>query len=223
MSITHEQAHQLIQLHRDRILNTQEVTTLSAHLRDCNECQAYADEIKEVETILVPIMKRQWNAQPIPLSIAALVGKSLPIRTNRLLTMRTAAFSLIFMALFFSVWQFVLSIPTASSQMPQAIPPVPTPSIFTAQSPSAQLTLEGCALLLYVVQEHDTLAGIASQFSVSDVMIMELNQIEMEAIHPGMELMIPLCDFTPTGTSHAATFTTTHTPILYLTTSTPGG
>jgi hypothetical protein len=223
MSITHEQARQLIQLNMDHMLNPQEAAILSAHLRDCDECQGYANEIQEAENILLPIMKRQWNAQPVPLSVATLTRKSVATRTSILLAIRTAAFSLVFMAIFFSAWQFWISGPSGSSRMPQSIPPVPTPAALTAQSPVVRLTVEGCALLPYLVQEQDTIAGIAGQFSVSDALLLEINQIEANAVHPGMELLIPLCDFTPTGTSHAATFTTTHTPILYLTTSTPGG
>ncbi len=49
MSITHEQARKLIQLNMDQVLNIQESAILSAHLRSCGECQAYANEIKEVE------------------------------------------------------------------------------------------------------------------------------------------------------------------------------
>jgi hypothetical protein len=223
MSITHEQARKLIQLKMDQALNIQEAAILSAHLRSCGECQGYANEIKEVEKLLPPILKRQWNAQPAPLPVVSLIEKRVSIKTNNLLTIRKAAISLVVMALFFSAWQFVLSTPTTTIQMPQAIPPVPTPSVLTAQSPNAELTLEGCALLPYIVRKNDTLAGIAGQFSVSDLMIMELNHLGPEAVRPGMELLIPLCDFTPTGTFHAATFTTTHTPILYLTASTPGG
>jgi hypothetical protein len=223
MSITHEQARQLLQLNMDHMLNPQEAATLSAHLRTCGECQRYENEIKEAENILVPIMKRQWDVQPVPLSITTLNRKSLLTRTSPILTMRTAALTLVFMALFFSAWQFWISDSSEASLIPQSIPPVPTPAALTAQSPEVRLTVEGCALLPYIVQEHDTIAGIASQFSVSDALILEVNQIETNEVHPGMELLIPLCDFTPTGTSHAATFTTTHTPILYLTTSTPGG
>src|SRR5687768_5878845 len=128
MSITHEQARRLIQLNMEHRLDSQESASLSAHLRECSECDTYAREIKEVTNLLPTVMKKQWSAQPVPLSMAALVVRSQSIRANTLLTMRTAALSLVFMALFFSTWQFVLSGPPASSQLPPQAPPVPTPS-----------------------------------------------------------------------------------------------
>lgn len=223
MSITHEQARKLIQQKLDQALNVQESATLSAHLHHCSQCQAYANEIQEVENILFPIMKRQWSARPVPLSIAALTEKSFHAKTNTLLTMRTTAISLVVMALFFSAWQFVLSGPSESSAVPLAIPPVPTPSALTAQSTRAHVTIEGCTLMQYTVRENDTLAAIAEQFAIAEDAIVELNHLETEVLSPAMELVIPSCNFTRTGTFHPATFTTTYTPVVNQSTSTPGG
>lgn len=221
MSITHEQAHRLIQSNMEHILDSQESARLSAHLRECSECDTYAREIKEVTNLLPTMMKKQWGAQPVPLSIAALVGRSQSIRAHTLLTMRMAALSLVFTALFFSTWQFVLSGPPASSQLPLQAPPVPTPSTQRAQSTSTKITLQNCEMILYPVGELDSLASIAVQFSVSEDTIMGLNHLQSEVIRPSMELLIPICNFTPTGTLHAFTFTTTYTPLIIATTATP--
>jgi hypothetical protein len=223
MAITHEQAQKLIQLNLDQMLSREELARLSAHLRGCGECMLYASEIKEVAEMLPPLLNRRWNIQPVPLSIGALVEKNENSQPKPLLTMRTAAVSLTVMALFFSAWQFVLSSQSPPSRVFSAIPPVPTPSSPTLQLISTQLTLEGCAIISYTVQEQDTLSSLAEQFSVPEPAITELNQIEAEAVQEGVELMIPLCHFTPTGTFHAATFTTTLTPVLNFRTSTPGG
>lgn len=223
MSITHEQAQRLIQLNMDQTLSMEESTKLSAHLRTCRECTVYAGEVKEVANMLSRMMKRQWSAQPVPLSIRTLVEKRKKLSSSTLLTMRTAAVSLVVMALFFSAWQFVLSNQMPSSRPSAALPPVPTPSSSTVQTVIAQLTREGCAILTYTVQREDTLSSIAEQFSVSEHTLAEFNQLEAQAIHAAMELQIPVCHFTPTGTFHVATFTTTLTPALNFKTSTPGG
>lgn len=223
MALTHEQAQKLIQLNLDQRLSMEESATLSAHLRSCGECTSYAGEVKEVANMLPPLLKRQWSAQPVPLSIPALMGKKEKLQSGTLLTMRTAALSIAVMALFFSAWQLVLSSQSPSSRRSSAIPPVPTPSSPTLQFVSTQLTLEGCAILSYAVQEQDTLARIAERFSVPEPIILELNQLEAERLQAGMALMIPQCHFTPTGTVHAATFTTTLTPVLNFRSSTPGG
>lgn len=221
MSITHEQAHTLIQLNMEHMLNNQESAALSAHLRDCTPCNEYASEIKEVTDLLPPIMKRQWSAQPAPLSIAALMERRQRIRSSPLLTMRTAAISLVLMAFFFSAWQFVVSNPPSSPRLPLQAPPVPTPYTQPAQSTSTEITSQHCEMILYRVAETDSLASIAGQFLVSEDTIVELNHLQSEAVRPAMELLIPVCNFTPTGTFHAATFTTTYTPRSIATTSTP--
>lgn len=223
MPITHEQAQKLIQLNLDQTLPIEGAATLSAHLSICRQCAAYTTEIEEVTNLLAPLMKDQWNVRPAPLSIRTLIEKGEKLQWRSILAMRTAAVSLVVMALFFSAWQFVFSIPFLSSQPSSAIPPVPTPSRLTEQSISTQLTLQNCAQMSYTVQEHDTLASIGEQFSVPVRTLVELNQLESEAIHIAMELMVPVCHYTPTGTFHAATFTTTLTPVLNFKTSTPGG
>lgn len=223
MQITHKQARTLIQFSHDSILPSAERAALSSHLQDCDECQVYAQEIKDVERLLLPVMKRQWNVQPIPLSITALMGRSKRTTANNLLTIRKTAISLIMMVLFFSAWQYVVSGVPASGETALAIPPVPTPSVLSAQLTKTQLTREGCVMRLHTTQEHDTLASIARQFSVSEASIVKLNHLKVEVVPPGMELMILICNSTPTGTFHAATFTTTDTSIIGSMTSTPGG
>ena len=223
MQITHEHARKLIQFRLDVGLRSAEREILSAHLQDCSECQAYAVELREVESVLRPMLKRKWSAEPIPLSITSLRGNHKKTQVRIFLTMRKLAVSLVLFALFFGIWKFTLPDPSAPSVMPLAVPSVPTPSAKTAQSTSTEFTAEGCETMLYTVQTNDTLSSVADRFSVSDELIMELNQLHTGAVHQSMELVIPICNFTPTGTVHPATFTTTYTPMFLPTTSTPGG
>ena len=222
MSITHEQAHRLIQLAMEDMLNSKESAILSAHLGECRECVIYANEIREVTNLLAPVMKKEWSAQPAPLSVVALMGRKEKITANHLLTMRTAAMALLFVALFFSAWQFELPGGAGSRQRPFVIPPAPTPSVQNTQSTSTGSTQATCEMIIYPVQGEDTLASIAKQFSTSMREIIQLNQLRTAAISPPMELLVPVCNFTPTGTYSPVTFTTTHTPLIIATTSTPG-
>jgi hypothetical protein len=226
MQLTHEQTHKLIQLNMDSVLNADESASLSSHLRSCMDCQRYANEMNEVERLLSPVLKSQWSVRPIPLSISALTGRSTKRQANILLTMRTAVISLIFVALFFSAWQFVLSGPSIARQIPLSVAPAPTPSVQTAQftgNTSNTSTTETCEMMLYTIQGDDTLARIAERFSVSEDEIMAINELKTNVISTPMQLVIPNCNFTPTGTVHPATFTITYTPILNHVTATPGG
>lgn len=220
MEITHEEARKLIQFHADEALNVQEKNTLSTHLKDCTECRLYAEEIREVESILLPVMKKHWNLQSIPLSAAAIHAKgNSRTQTIAILATRTAAISIVLLAFIFSAWQFAISNGQEASQLPIGLPPVPTPS---TQFTSTKATAQNCAGILYTVKEHDTLESIAHQFSVPKKEIKVANNMTTETVHAAMELTIPICNFTPTGTINPTILGTNYTPSTSPTTSTPG-
>ena len=224
MQITHEQARKLIQFSLDGVLQTAERAMLSAHLQECLDCRDYANELKEVEANLLPVMKKQWKARPIPLSIPLLVqSKTSIINTSKLLTMRNAVLSLIFVAFFFSAWKFVASGLSASGQSPLVVPLVPTPSTQSARSTNTASSPENCEMLVYRVQPNDTLASLASHFQVPEAKLRQINGLSTDTLSSSMELVIPVCNFTPTRTIHPATFTATNTPILRATMFAPGG
>ncbi len=218
MQVTHEEVRKLIQLNADNALDVQERTVLSAHLRDCLECRTYAEGIKAMESILVPVMKKHWNLQPIPLSLSTLIAKrNSRMQTGIILATRLAAIGIVFMAFVFSAWQFALSGKRATGPLPVGMLPVPTPSV---QSTSTRSVSQNCAGTLYVVQENDTLESIAQRFSVSKEEIMTVNGMKTETVIATMKLMIPNCNLTPTGTVNPTAFSTTYTPTRSLVTST---
>lgn len=222
MQITHEKAHKLIQFNADNALNSQEKLVLSAHLQDCIECRNYAKEITEVESVLLPVMKRQWNIQPIPLSIATIQRKRISkIQASAILATRIVAIGAVLLGFIFSVWQFTMSGGGESTPLPASVLPVPTP---LTQSTSTKITLPNCDGMLYIVQKNDTLESIAYQFATSREDLMAANNIQTEAIDTGMELLIPVCNFTPTGTIHPTILATTYAPSSTNTTTfTPDG
>ena len=223
MQIAHEEARRLIQFNLDEVLSVDKNLALSAHLKDCSDCQAYAEQLQHVDRMLTPLLKRQWSVQPIPLRVSELLAKrDLNRSVKPILTMRKALLvSMVFAAFLFSTWQFMLSGTGSSEPLPLGVPPAPTPSL---QLTSTESLLKSCIILRYAVQENDTLDSISRQFSVTREEIMAHNHLESPAIHGAKELNIPLCSFTPTGIADgSATFTMTYTPILSPITSTPGG
>jgi hypothetical protein len=224
MQITHEEARKLIQYHADAELNPQQKAILSAHLKDCVECQVYAKDLKAVESILVPAMKRHWNFHPIPLSGHQIASKRNSKKQGSiLLATRTAMIGFVFMAFVFTFWQFTLPSQPAFSQLPTDVLPVPTPSTQITQSTSTRIQFPNCEMIIYRVQENDTLESISDQFSIAKEEIMAINHLKIETVDNTMELLIPICDSTPTGTVNPATLTTTYTPAIRQDTSTPGG
>ncbi|HET9910563.1 MAG TPA: LysM peptidoglycan-binding domain-containing protein [Anaerolineales bacterium] len=221
MQITHEEARKLIQFDADDALNSQEKVNLYAHIEGCIECRAYANDIKEVESILLPVMRRQWNIRPIPLSMGTVYAKrNDTIRMSMILATRTIAIGTVLLAFIFSVWQFTVSGAGESSPVPMSVPPIPTPS---TQSTSTKITVQDCTGVLYTIQENDTLESIAYQFSTSREDLMAANHLNTETVSIGMELIVPICNLTPTGTIRPATLTTTYTPSISPTTFTPDG
>jgi LysM repeat protein len=89
------------------------------------------------------------------------------------------------------------------------------------RSTSTTVGLKDCQILIYTVQQTDTLEELEKRFSVSKAKLRAANHLNADTVTTGMELMIPICKSTPTGTFDA--LTTTFTPILNATTSTPGG
>ncbi len=222
MQITHKEAHRLIQFNADEALNAQQKSMLFAHLEECLECCAYAEEIQRVEGILLPVMKQHWSLQPIPLSMDAIYAKVNSKRRTIILDMRSLAICIVFLAFVFSAWQLTLSGRQMSNQLPPVgVPPVPTPS---AQATGTKMMLQkDCTSLRYIVQEHDTLDSIAYRFGVAKPEIMAANNMKTENIMSTKEIIIPICNFTPTGTTLATAFSATYTPSLRPITSTPGG
>jgi LysM repeat protein len=203
----------------DETLSADESAVLALHLSGCPDCQSYANEMHQMERLLPAMMKSHWGLQPVPLPVSYLLERSTKTRAGNFLAIRTAAIGLVFVALFFSAWQFLISGPLAARQISLSVAPVPTPLVQTVQFID---TAEACAMSLYTVQGSDTLASLSARFSVSEEEIMEINGLKTDRIGAPMQLVIPVCNFTPTGTVHPATFTTTYTPVRNLKTSTPG-
>jgi LysM repeat protein len=147
------------------------------------------------------------------------MARSTKSSASNFLTIRTAAIYLVFVALFFSAWQLVNSDPSGARPISLSVAPVPTPLVQTVQFTH---TAETCEMTLYAVQGSDTLDSLAVRFSVSEAEIMAINGLKTDVIDTPMQLLIPVCNFTPTGTVRPATFTTTYTPVRNLKTSTPG-
>ena len=218
MELTHEEARQLIQFDPDHALTQNKQTLLRAHLKGCADCRAYHANLNEIEINLQRVMHREWDLRPTPLSIAVLTSKRNFIgRLNILLATRTALVSIALLVFIFGIWQIKLITSYTSNRTPLNILPVPTPS---AQLTSTTIGVQNCEEIRYIVQENDTLEGLAEQFSTSKESIMTANDMKIEAIRGGTELIIPVCDYTPTSTVNPPTGTI-YTPFTSPTTNTP--
>ncbi len=219
MQITHEEAHRLIQFDTDDALRPSEKNNLVAHLKVCAECQDYAQSMKGIESLLRPLLQRNWNKQPVPLSMAVLKGGKNQTRPEgAFLATRIAVIGIICMSFIFSVWQFTISSQATPDLSVAGVPLIPTPSTQFIPMTSTSNNCEGRP---YVVKEYDSVERIAQFFSISQEDILRANNLNIGTLRPDMEILIPTCTSTPTGTVN--TLTTTYTPSSEPITFTPGG
>jgi LysM repeat protein len=217
MSITHDEARRLIQFKADEELKEFDKNLLETHIRSCPECQSYEADLNDLESTLRPLLRRKWNQSPLPYSTTSLVARiSKKSAQNIFVATRIAAMGLICIAFLFNIWQFTRPGGQGSIQPSANIPLIPTPS---QQSTQIKMTYPKCEPIVYVVQQEDTLGSIASRFSVSPQEIKIANQLKSETLTKSMNLSIPVCDTTPSGTPNIVN--TTFTPLIELTTRTP--
>ena len=219
MQITHQEARTWVQLNSDSGLNAVQKQMLDSHLNVCVECRNYAQSIHRMEATLRPLLQRQWNQQAIPLPIGALVSRG-HSRTseNMILATRIAAAGVMFIAFLFSVLQFTIFAPPGASPVLSSVPSMPIPSTSTQWVS----TESRCGNVSYVVRKNDTLASIASQYSVAVDDLIQVNALTSNTMITGQELVIPGCTSTPTSTL-INPLPPTLTPVLGRITSTPGG
>jgi len=218
MQLTHEEAIQLIQFNADKAVHGIKAKMLYEHLNDCAHCSSYASQFKEMENVLQSVMHKQWNQRPAPLSIVALKAtKKMWKNNSALLITRTALIGMSIFAFVMLGWQIAFTNNRGSVTYPGMLP-VPTPS--TQYTATTNTTALHCEEIIYKVQENDTLEGIAFHHATTKEIIMELNNMSTESIKAFTELLVPICNSTPTSTTYPPTFTNTpiHEPITY----TPG-
>jgi len=225
--ITHKEARKLLQAAADQILNPEEKSILDMHLSQCQDCNEYANYLSTLEVSLrrvfhtqldyhkpaTPDLKAILNPAPIKLVWNSLFGPSS--------VMGKAAIVIVLMIGYFVVANlFGIQTPIASNGTATILP---TPSEFLSAyvqspTPSAQFTLTGsilqaCETTIYRVQENDTLEFIAYQHRISQESILDYNHLNSNTVFTGMELVIPLCNNTPSRTATIPNNTITITPL----------
>lgn len=219
MSITHEEARNLIQFRADGKLKLADETRLDTHLEECADCRDYFNKLENTVSILQETLQKQWKVNPLPLQMDVVYGRiSSKKRENILLTMRISLIGVAFVLLSFMAWQSTTSGSRTSQQYSsEIIPLIPTPS---TQHTATNTFLNDCQNIKYSVQQGDTVEDIARQFSVPAEAILLANNLTDTSLASVQELVIPICDTTPTSTTYPPTFTIT--PIFEPVTTTPG-
>jgi LysM repeat protein len=214
MPVTHEEARSLIHLDLDGGLRTSQKQMLDSHLAVCSECQRYANSMRKMETGLRPLLQRQWNRQPDPLSMSVIDSSvKFKISDGMILATRIAAVGVMFIVFMFSAWQFTFARLSEPRPVLASVPPIPIPSTST-QFVGTVTQTQSCEELRYIVEKKDTLASITDKFSITREELLTANSLKTEDLFSGMKLIIPLCNFTPTINALTITYTPISRPIL---------
>ena len=219
MHITHQEARHLIQYRADHALSSAKKEVLNAHLKGCLECAEYANEIQETEATLRTTLRKHWEIHLLPMQVQVIKAKTKPHhKLFDFLTTRSALVGMTVVFFFFVFWQSTSTHSGFQNGMTAGVPVIPTPSLLLT---STQNNFENCRMIYHNVRRDDTLASVAHGYSVSEQAIIDLNYLEPAVVTLPATLIIPICDVTPTGTTHPA-MSTTNTPVLEFITYTPG-
>ena len=219
--ITHEQAQSYLQSAADRPLSSNEKAALDSHLEGCAACRAYANTLGKLEGALQHSLHRRWDGMPVSLSMEKILKQTAPTKFTfqRALSFASAP---ILAAVIVAI--VMMMSPSRSSSVSATDTPIPTASALAVPTPSLQqvtasLPATECGQVIYTVQPDDTLKSIAEKFGVSMEAIREANPLPDEDVI-AYNLIIPLCDFTPSLTP-ATTLTYTVTPYTVTAARTP--
>lgn len=217
MQITHEEARQLILFNADHALTLTKKALLDSHLNDCSQCKRYQQDIGAVDAILQSTMRKHWSTPVRHLDVQAIKAKSHPLSMfSNLVPTRNVLVGLIVICFLLASWQFVNS-NNKPTMMVTNLSPIPTPSLLLT---GTNTKASDCQKIQYEVRQGDNLKRIAEEFSTSMESLIQVNGLPSENLRPGMKLIVPVCDPTPTRTSRTPTLTTT--PMLEPITYTPG-
>jgi LysM repeat protein len=216
-SITHQKARSLLQAAADDKLKENEQVELDTHLASCKECGEYAQNILILETGLSRMFHARWDNNIPKLSIAAIKERSKIVAGQNRITKLIGRMAVIPTLTLL----YVLAISSIGQQnhapVVSAMSPIsPSVPLYTPspQNTSTRSNPTECHDVAYIVQENDTLPGIAMRFGISKETLLKYNHLTPEVIYTSMELILPLCDGTPANSTTTPTITSTFVPLL---------
>jgi len=225
--ISHKKARGFLHAAADSILSADNQVLLDAHLAVCQECLEFANTLNNLESMLHRTSHERWDNQAPRLNMGAVTSPPwIKTMGNNFLglTQDMGKFTIIFVL---ALGYFLIAnlgnnqLPISGTKAPTTLP-TPNELLFSAApspTPSSPptligLTSQGCENIIYVIQVDDTLEGIALQFGISEEIIVEHNNLKREGLSPGMELLFPVCNQTPSRSPSTPSNTMTITPLI---------
>ena len=216
--ISHQKIRALLQAAADRALPPDEQLVLDSHLVGCSECRNYAQNLVRLEDGLRRVMQQQWNIPAGPMPLETIQRRSTRAAAQNQMFSMIGRFAFVPMLAF--VFFMVMSAKAGNAQqaspgMELVLSNTPSISLLVPRPPAGSATklqTQACGNVTYIVQEHDTLYGIAIKFAVPKESIAAYNSLASDQVEPGLVLVIPLCEHTPPTTTTTPTVPNDFTP-----------
>ena len=225
--ITHQEAHVLLQAATDQVIEPDENNALNEHLAQCRACTVYAKNLADLETNLRRTMHANWDNQQPKLEMQAILNPH-PVKllwnsfVSQTHMMEKVGVVIVLLLGYVFIANLVgIQSPITKDKTPTPLPtptgqPVvfsnsPTPSVNSSLTKAVSSACE--TTIMYLVQENDTLDSIAYHHGTTKEVILGYNNLSSSTVFTGMELIIPLCDSTPSQIATIPKNTLSLTPL----------
>jgi LysM repeat protein len=217
--IIHQKVRLLLQTAADQTLRQEEQMVLDTHLVECSECRTYSQNLDQLQDGLRRVMQQQWNVRNTPLALETIKNRSgqIAVQNQMMSAVRKFAFvPMLALVLFMAMSLKVLHPQQASPGMGMVSSNTPDISLLIPKPPvgltATKLMAQSCSKTTYIVQEHDTLNGIALRHGISKETIAAYNGLASDKIEVNSALVIPLCEPTPVEMTTTPTIPNTIVP-----------
>ncbi len=198
---SHQKIRGLLQTAADQALLREEQMVLDSHLAECSDCRTYAQGLDQLQGDLRRVMQQQWTMRSRPLAVETIKNRSgrIAARNHVVGAVRKFAFVPMLAFVFFMLMSVkVINPQRSASSMGLVLSNTPSIALLVPK-PAAGLTAtkllsQACEKTTYIVQEYDTLNGIAIKYGISKESIMAYNALSSDKIEPRQVLVIPFCE-----------------------------
>lgn len=179
--LSHSQAKRWLQAAADGLLAAEPQAQLAAHLQQCRECQAYADELQALEAALSSSLQAHWGQPELPADSSSqllqrLTGRptSHPFGLRWLILLAALVGAGLLAWLWFSrtpsVGSVMETVPSATAVSLAATDSLPAATPMASATPTSTHTPATVVVYAVPLQTANCRLGASNQFDIADTL-----------------------------------------------------